>query len=80
VEKIRTATDGKLAHAVDCVSDGTTTRQVVECLGEGGGKVALVLNEPLDAPGVQARFDLVYTLLGKVRPCVGFARYTCLCF
>lgn len=36
-------------------------------MGPEGGAVALVLNEPINAPNVQARFDLVYTLLGKVR-------------
>ncbi|KAJ6577394.1 dehydrogenase [Mycena capillaripes] len=65
VEKIRVYTNSALAHAVDCISDKTTTRQVAECLSQGGGAIALMLNEPVDAPGVRARFDLVYTLLGK---------------
>ncbi|KAF7330297.1 Zinc-binding oxidoreductase [Mycena venus] len=63
--KIRAWADNRLAHAVDCVSDATTTRQTAECMGPEGGKVSLVLNEPVNVPGVQARFDLVYTLLGK---------------
>ncbi|KAJ6466609.1 dehydrogenase [Mycena vitilis] len=63
--EIREFTNNGLAHAVDCISDATTTQQVVQCLGPGGGTVALMLNEPVQAPGVQARFDLVYTLLGK---------------
>ncbi|KAJ7841308.1 zinc-binding oxidoreductase ToxD [Mycena olivaceomarginata] len=63
--KIRAWADNQLAHAVDCISDATTTRQVTECMGPEGGAVALVLSEPINAPNVQARFDLVYTLLGK---------------
>ncbi|KAJ7220053.1 dehydrogenase [Mycena pura] len=63
--KIRAFTDGKLAHAVDCISDATTTRQVVGSLGNGGGRISLVLAEPVEAPGVKAQFSLVYTLLGK---------------
>ncbi|KAJ7678498.1 dehydrogenase [Mycena rosella] len=63
--KIRTFTEGRLAHAVDCISDAGTVRQVVESLGADGGALSLVLNEPVHAPGVRARFSLVYTLLGK---------------
>ncbi|KAJ7758873.1 dehydrogenase [Mycena maculata] len=67
--KIRAHTGNKLAHAVDCISDATTTRQVADTIGEGGGFVALVLGEPVDVPGVHAQFSLVYTLLGKASEC-----------
>jgi len=63
--KIRAFTGNKLAHAVDCISDATTTRQVGESFGQAGGFVSLVLAEPVQAPGVRAQFSLVYTLLGK---------------
>ncbi|KAJ7454761.1 dehydrogenase [Mycena latifolia] len=63
--KIRALTDNRLAHAVDCISDAGTVRQVAASLGTAGGAVSLVLNEPVPAPGVLAKFSLVYTLLGK---------------
>ncbi|KAJ7510403.1 dehydrogenase [Mycena galericulata] len=63
--KIRAFTGNKLAHAVDCISDATTTRQVVESFGEDGGFMSLTLVEPVHAPSVRAQFSLVYTLLGK---------------
>lgn len=77
--KIRAFTGNKLANAVDCISDATTTQQVVESFGEGGGFVSLVLAEPVHAPGVQSQFSLVYTLLGKVRslPLSGSFASTC---
>ncbi|KAJ7039584.1 chaperonin 10-like protein [Mycena alexandri] len=65
--KIRALTNNTLAHAVDCISDATTTRQVVDSLGASGGAISLLLNEPVNTePGlVRAQFSLVYTLLGK---------------
>ncbi|KAK7032846.1 chaperonin 10-like protein, partial [Favolaschia claudopus] len=73
VSKIRAWTDNQLAHAVDCISDATTTKQVAACMGTGGGSIALTLPEPIDAPGLHAQFDLVYTMLGKAfdHPMVG---------
>ncbi|KAK7032764.1 chaperonin 10-like protein [Favolaschia claudopus] len=65
VSKIRAWTDNQLAHAVDCISDATTTRQVAACIGTSGGSMALMLKEPVDAPGVHAQFDLCSTMLGK---------------
>ncbi|KAJ7746397.1 zinc-binding oxidoreductase ToxD [Mycena metata] len=66
---IRALTNNTLAHAVDCISDATTTRQVVDSLGAVGGAISQVLNEPVvntTGPGlVRAQFSLVYTLLGK---------------
>ncbi|KAF7375188.1 hypothetical protein MSAN_00405400 [Mycena sanguinolenta] len=65
ISKIRACKDDPITHAVDCISDATTTKQVTECMGPGGGAMALVLDQPVEAPDVQVRFDLVYTLLGK---------------
>ncbi|KAJ7193944.1 hypothetical protein GGX14DRAFT_405107 [Mycena pura] len=39
---------------------------VVGSLGNDGGRISLVLVEPVEVPGVKAQFFLVYTLLGKV--------------
>ncbi|KAJ6630999.1 dehydrogenase [Mycena sp. CBHHK59/15] len=63
--KIRVFTGDRLAHAVDCISDATTTRQVADSFGRNGGVISLVLDEKVQANNVQSQFSLVYTLLGK---------------
>lgn len=65
-EKIREATGGKLAHAVDCISEKETPGQVARAIGEKGGTVSAILNYKSPRPDVQVNLVLAYFLFGKV--------------
>ncbi|KAI0306884.1 dehydrogenase [Multifurca ochricompacta] len=64
-KRIREATGGKLRHAVDTYSEGSSPQIVSDALSEEGGLVAQVL--PYDSPRseVTVRVILVYDLLGQ---------------
>jgi NADPH:quinone reductase-like Zn-dependent oxidoreductase len=64
--KIRNFTNGRLMQAVDCIASGDTPAKVSESLSAAGGKVAIVLPCQSARDEVEAKFALVYTLLGKV--------------
>jgi NADPH:quinone reductase-like Zn-dependent oxidoreductase len=56
--------------AVDCVSSTDDAFKVVcDSMGERGGHIALVRPATSSRNDVTASFELVYTLLGKVRCC-----------
>ncbi|EJC99994.1 dehydrogenase [Fomitiporia mediterranea MF3/22] len=63
-EKIREATGGKLAHAVDCISEGETSEQIARAIGDNGGVVSIILNCKSPRPDVEFRHVLAYFLLG----------------
>ncbi|KAH8108649.1 dehydrogenase [Phellopilus nigrolimitatus] len=63
--QIKAATGGALRHAVDCISEGETPRQVEQALGDGGGFVSATLPYEATRTDVQHSFVLAYMLLGK---------------
>ena len=66
-EKIREATGGKLAHAVDCVSEKDTPNQVARSIGDAGGEVSIILKYESRRPNVSVKHVLTYHVFGKVR-------------
>ncbi|KAL5531177.1 hypothetical protein ACEPAG_4053 [Sanghuangporus baumii] len=64
-EKIREATGGKLAHAVDCISEKDTPDKVARSIGDAGGEVSIILPYESRRPDVKVSFILGYFLLGK---------------
>ncbi|KAL5513440.1 hypothetical protein ACEPAH_3839 [Sanghuangporus vaninii] len=64
-EKIREATGGKLAHAVDCISEKDTPDKVARSIGDAGGEVSVLLKYDSRRPDVKVSPVLAYFLLGK---------------
>ena len=64
-KKIREATGGKLAHAVDCISEKDTPDQIARAIGDAGGEVSIILHYESRRPDVQVKFVLTYFLVGK---------------
>ena len=65
-EKIREATGGKLAHAVDCISEKDTPDKISRSMGDSGGEVSIILNYESRRPDVKVNLVLAYFLFGKV--------------
>ena len=65
-QKIREATGGRLAHAVDCISEGDTPDQVARAMGNSGGEVSVVSNYESRRPDVKVTGVVALFLLGKV--------------
>ncbi|KAF9462238.1 dehydrogenase [Collybia nuda] len=63
--KIVEYTGNKLAHAVDCISQGDSPTLVSASMGKNGGYVALVLKADIPRADVKGEFALVMTLFGK---------------
>lgn len=65
---IREATRNSLAHAVDCISEGSAQESVAACFGPRGGTVATTIKYANSGsrPEVVDKVTLVFTLLGKV--------------
>ncbi|KAI0040741.1 GroES-like protein [Auriscalpium vulgare] len=63
--KIRAATQGRLRHAVDTISEAQSPRIVSEALSEEGGTVAQILRYDSPRPGVEVKFSLAYYFLGQ---------------
>ena len=66
-EKIREATGGKLAHAVDCISEKETPSQVAGSMSDTGGEVSITLPYESPRPDVKVKFVLAYHLGRKVK-------------
>lgn len=64
-KNIKLATGGKLAHAVDTISENDTPRQISEALSDDGGRVAALLFYKSPRPEVSVNLTLAYDLLGK---------------
>ncbi|EJD00001.1 dehydrogenase [Fomitiporia mediterranea MF3/22] len=64
-EQIRGATSGKLAHAVDCISEGETPSQVIQAMGDQGGVLTTLLPYKSSRLNVETNLILGYHLLGK---------------
>ncbi|THH17162.1 hypothetical protein EW146_g3605 [Bondarzewia mesenterica] len=64
-KKIKDSTQGKLTHAVDCISAGKTPVQISDALSDAGGTVAAILVYESPRPSVKVNFSLGYELLGE---------------
>ncbi|KAK7466231.1 hypothetical protein VKT23_004958 [Stygiomarasmius scandens] len=64
-QKIRAYTNGKLQHAVDCISEGSTPQLVSDSLASEGGTVSAILKYETVRPEVKVVFSIAYTLFGK---------------
>ena len=65
--KIRELTDGKLKHVVDCISEGDTSEQIAQAIGDKGGEVTALLPCKSKREDVKHKLVMAYMLLGKVR-------------
>lgn len=72
--KIKDLTNGKLKHAVDCISEGETGDKIAEAMGDEGGEVTILLPYESKRKDVKNTFVVGYTVLGKV--CSGIIEIT----
>jgi hypothetical protein len=64
--KIREYTEGKLAHALDCISELDTPKKVSDSLSPSGGTVSAILRYQSVREEVKVILSLGYTLFGEV--------------
>ncbi|THV06348.1 GroES-like protein [Dendrothele bispora CBS 962.96] len=64
-KKIRASANGKLKHAVDCISEGSTPQLISDSLSPEGGTVSAILEYETVRPEVKVVFSLGYYLFGK---------------
>jgi len=64
-EKIRKYTQGKLTHAIDCISEKTSPFQVSNALSIDGGIISIVLPYKSRKDGVETIYRLAYAVLGE---------------
>ncbi|THV06350.1 dehydrogenase [Dendrothele bispora CBS 962.96] len=64
-KKIRTLTNEKLKHAVDCISEGSTPQLISDSLSPEGGTISAILKYDTVRPEVKVVFSLAYYLFGK---------------
>lgn len=69
--KIRELTGNKLAHAVDCISEGSTGERIAEAMGDAGGDVSIILKYEQKRKDVRNKHVLGYQIFGKVCFCLG---------
>jgi len=63
--KIKDLTKNKLAHVVDCVSEGDTGEKIEKAIGDEGGEVSTLLPYKTKREDVKFTFVLGYMLTGK---------------
>lgn len=63
--RIFASTDGKLKHAMDCISQDRTPNQVSTALSKDGGTIATLLPYVSRTKGVRTEFILAYSIFGK---------------
>ncbi|KAK7466230.1 hypothetical protein VKT23_004957 [Stygiomarasmius scandens] len=64
-QKIRAYTNGKLQHAVDCISEGSTPQLVSDSLAPEGGTVSAIVRYETVRPEVKVVVSFGSHLLGK---------------
>ncbi|KAI0050795.1 dehydrogenase [Auriscalpium vulgare] len=64
-QKIRAATGGKLRHAVDTISEGSSGAIIAAAFGEDGGHIGQILPYSSPEENVTVKFVLGYRLLGE---------------
>lgn len=67
-QQIHVLTQGRLKHAVDCISERTTPFQVSQSLSTEGGTISIVNPYESRKKGVNTAYSLAYALLGEVPP------------
>jgi len=57
----------ELAHALDCISEGNSTKLIADALGPKGGKISLLLHVDTKdlRPEVKTQVTLAYTVMNK---------------
>lgn len=65
--RIKELTGNKLAHVVDCISEGDTSEKIAQAVGDEGGNVSTLLPCKSKRKDVKINFVLAYMLTGKVR-------------
>ena len=64
--RIRELTGNKLAHAVDCISEGDTGEKIAQAMGDEGGVVSILLPYESKREDVKNKHVLGYQIFGKV--------------
>jgi hypothetical protein len=64
--KIREYTEGKLVHALDCISELDTPKKVSDSLSPSGGTVSTILFYESVREEVKVVFSVAYSFFGKV--------------